>query len=172
VIRSPDAGKRSGHYGVKKELGPLFCMTVDQHLPQEIKAIIKQAIAADMERTKSAVPLRRADYAVDDRYLPVETLAAETGLPRKRLGRLAESGYVPVIRADDAALSPVLMPIAAVLPLAIQYKDAIHWKFAAGRLAVTADVLNDLVARGLAGASGSERDRLQLGIFRYDSLRP
>ncbi len=146
-IRS-EAAKRSGHYGVQKELGPLVGMTVDQHLPREVKALVRDAIAADMERTKDAAVVRRVDYARPEDWMPLDTLAAETGHPRKSLARLAASGFVPVRRAKVAP-SPVLMQAAAVLPLLLQFRDAAHERYAAGTLAVKPHVLADLVARGL-----------------------
>ncbi len=144
-----DAVTRPGFYGVKKELGPLFCMTVDQHLPKSVKKLLKTAIAADMARTKGTVALRRADYAGDERNLSIDALAEESGLPRKSLARLADSGLIPAVWAQDAVLSPVLMPIAQVMPLVETYRDAVHEKFAAGSLAVPIPVLADLDRRKL-----------------------
>ena len=156
-----DADRRPGFYGVRKELGPLFHMTVDQHLPKEVKALLKTAIGADMERTKHGMKLRRADYAGDERYLGLDALAQETGLPRRNLARLADSGLVPVIRAENAIMSPTLMPVAQVMVLVEPYRDAVHEKFAAGALAMPIAVLADLERRKLV-------ERLEgpvLGLF-------
>jgi hypothetical protein len=144
-----DADRRPGFYGVKKELGPLFHMTVDQHLPKKIKQMLKSAIGADMERTKNGMALRRADYAGDERNLALDALAQESGLPRKNLARLADSGLIPVIRAENAITSPTLMSIAQVMSLVEPYRDAVHEKFAAGALAVPIAVLADLERRKL-----------------------
>jgi hypothetical protein len=144
-----DAELRPGYYGVKKELGPLFGMTVDQHLPKSVKKLIKAAVVADMARVKGKVALRRADYAGDERYLSIKALSDETGLPKRALARLADSGNVATVRAEDAELSPVLMPIAQVMPLVETYRDALHEKFAAGSLAVPIPVLTDLERRKL-----------------------
>lgn len=164
-IRS-DAAKRPGFYGVKKELGPLFCMTVDQHLPKEVKTLLRAAIGADMKRTKNEITLRRADYAGDERYLPIEALAEESGLPRKPLGWLADSGMVPVVHAKDAVRSPRLMPVALVMSLVLPYHDSLHEKFAAGALAMRPHVLPDLVRRGLI----EEIKGPVLGLFKSRAL--
>jgi hypothetical protein len=144
-----DAGDRAGFYGVKKELLPLFCMTVDQHLTQATKDIIKIAIKTDMERTRSSVALRRNDYAGDERYMAIEAFVARTGVQRRCLARLADSGSVSVITATDAKQAPKLMAIDEVMPLIEIFNDSIHQKHVAGLLDVGQDVLPDLEARGL-----------------------
>jgi hypothetical protein len=144
-----DAGDRPGFYGVKKELLPLFCMTVDQHLTQATRDIIKIAIKADMERTRSSVALRRNDYAGDERYMAIEAFVAQTGLQRRCLSRLADSGLVSVITATDAIQAPKLMAVDEVMPLIEIFNDSIHQKHAAGLLDIGQDVLTDLEVRGL-----------------------
>lgn len=144
-----NAGERPGFYGVKKELLPLFCMSVDQHLTKKTKKTIKMAIRADMERTRADVALRRIDYAGDERYLSIESLVAKTGLNRPCLARLADSGAVEVITASGAKQAPKLMAVADVMPLVEMFKDSIHQKYAAGLLDVSQDVLPDLEERGL-----------------------
>lgn len=144
-----DAGERPGFYGVKKELLPLFCMSVDQHLTKKTKKAIKTAIKADMKRTRSDVALRRIDYAGDERYLSIESLVAKTGLHRACFARLADSGVVEVITATGAKQAPKLMAVADVMPLVAMFKDSVHQKHAAGLLDVGQDVLPDLEDRGL-----------------------
>jgi hypothetical protein len=144
-----DAGERPGFYGVKKEMLPLFCMSVDQHLTKQTKKIIKTAIKADMKRTQSEVVLRRTDYAGDERYLSIESLVAKTGLHRACFARLADSGVVEVITATGAKQAPKLMAVAEVMPLVAQFRDSVHQKHAAGLLDVGQDVLPDLEDRGL-----------------------
>jgi hypothetical protein len=144
-----DAIERPGFYGVKKELLPLFCLTVDQHLTQATKDIIKNAIKADMQGTRSGIALRRNDYAGDERYLAIEAFVAKTGLHRKCLSRLADSGRVTVITAADAKQAPKMMPVAEVMPLVEIFNDSIHQKHAAGLLDIGQCVLPDLEARGL-----------------------
>ncbi|CAL8969089.1 hypothetical protein RHODGE_RHODGE_03524 [Rhodoplanes serenus] len=143
------ANERPGHYGVRKELGPLYAMAHDQHLPAVVRTLVRDGIERDMARTAEAGVLRRADYARDERWLPAEALAKITGLPRKNLGWLAASGAIPVVTSAEAGLSPRLMKVADVAPLVPLFEDALHEKFAAGMLAVKPEVLPALVERGL-----------------------
>jgi hypothetical protein len=156
------AAKRRGYYGVKKELGPLLNMTTDPRLAPEIKLVLKKLVVDDMGRTAQGNALRRADYARDWRYLTIEALAKVSGLPRKNLGWLANSGAVPVIKAANAGLSPRLMKVSDVAPLVEAFEDAMHENFAARTLAVKPYVLADLVERKLI----KRLDGPVLGLFQ------
>jgi hypothetical protein len=156
------ATKRRGYYGVKKELGPLLNITTDPRLAPEIKLILKKMVVDDMRRTAQGNTLRRADYARDWRYLTIEALAKVSGLPRKNLGWLANSGAVPVIEAANAGLSPRLMKVSDVAPLIEAFKDAMHENFAARKLAVKSHVLADLVEHKLI----ERLDGPVLGLFQ------
>lgn len=144
-----DADRRPGHYGVKKELLPLFCMTVDQHLTDRTKETLKAEITADMHRTRPGTVLRRADYGGDLQWLTIEGYVERTGLQRRVLSRLADSGQVETVTATDAKQAPKLMRIDEVMPLVALFNASIHEMHAAGKLDVPRHVLPTLVARGL-----------------------
>lgn len=144
-----DAKDRVGFYGVKKELLPLFCMSLDQHLSEATRKIIRSAIHDDMSGAESSTLTRRNDYARDDGYMGLKPLSAKTGVPPRVLARLADSGLVKVITATGAKRAPKLMNYDEVAPLIDIYNDRIHQKFAAGCLGIDVSVLPSLESREL-----------------------
>ncbi|MBN8973585.1 MAG: helix-turn-helix domain-containing protein [Rhizobiales bacterium] len=144
-----DAKERVGFYGVKKELLPLFCVSLDQHLSEATRKIIRKAIHNDMTGANSSTLTRRNDYARNDGYMGLKPLSAKTGVPPRVLARLADSGLVKIITATAAKRAPKLMNYGDVAPLIEIYNDRVHQKFAAGCLGIDVSILPSLESRKL-----------------------
>jgi transposase len=142
-----DMDLRPIHYGRRKELGALAYIGYDKHIEPNIRTLIGDLVDTDMESTREKYALRRGKDA-SDATMTIETMAKTFGLRRSSLQRLAESGLVPVIRANDAQ-SPVRMAVRDVRPLVVQLKDAIGENETAGVLGLPLSVLPSLADRGL-----------------------
>jgi hypothetical protein len=99
--------------------------------------------------TSRAHSLRTGEDA-DNAYLSIDGFAAEFDVRPSILRRLARSGLVTVIRAEDAKRSPVRMSVADVKPLLKQLRDAIGENEAAGLLGLSVHVLTSLAPKGAA----------------------
>lgn len=104
------AAMRGGHFGVKKELGPLVALSMDAHLVPRIQRLVKQRIKLDMSLTSSVAPIvRRAEHRHSSDFIPIQQAAQEYGLSRRRVSRLAKRGSIPSIRVSNAEKAPVLV---------------------------------------------------------------
>ncbi|MDH2386395.1 hypothetical protein [Bradyrhizobium sp. CER78] len=142
-----DMDKRPIHYGRRKELGPLAYITYDKHVDPNIRDLLRGLVDGNLEATSEKYALRRGKDAAES-TMTIQTLSKTFGVRRSILQRLAESGLVPVVRADDAQ-SPVRMTIRDVRPLLAQMKDAIGENEAAGVLGLPLSVLPSLADYGL-----------------------
>ncbi|WLA64923.1 hypothetical protein [Bradyrhizobium diazoefficiens] len=143
-----DMEKRPLHYGRRKELGALAYITYDQHIHPDIRDLLAGLIDDNMQTTCRDYALRKGPDA-DGSMLSIDALAKTFGVRRSILQRLAESGLVPVVRAEGAARSPVRMAVRDVAPLIAQMKNAIGENEAAGMLGLPLSVLPSLADRGL-----------------------
>jgi transposase len=149
--------KRPRHYGRRKELGPLAYITYDKHIEPEIRDLLGGLIDGNMQTTCRDYALRKGPDA-DASMLSIDALAKMFGVRRSILQRLAESGLVPVVRAEDAARSPVRMAVRDMAPLIAEMKNAIGENEAAGLLGLPLSVLPSLADRGLIkGLEGAVR---------------
>lgn len=146
-----DMERRPLHYGRRKELGPLAYVIHDKHIEPNIRDLLGRLVDSNMQTTCRDYALRKGADA-GDAMLSIDALAKTFGVRRSILQRLAESGLVPVIRADDAARSPVRMAVHDVAPLIALMKDAIGENEAAGILGLPLSVLPSLADRGLIDA--------------------
>jgi transposase len=142
-----DMERRPSHYGRRKELGPLAYVTYDKHIEPAIRDLLGGLVDANMQTTCRDYAVRKGRDA-DAAMLTTEQLAKELGVRRNMLQRLADSGLVPVARAQGAR-SPVRMAVRDITPLLLQLKDAISERAAAGLLGLPVTVLPSLVDRGL-----------------------
>lgn len=140
--------KRRKRYGRQKELGRALCvLATDKEIYPGVGDLIGRLIDDNMRATKDRFALRKGHQATDA-TLPIEALADLFGVRRAILQRIAESGVVPVFRAQDGR-SPVRMSPTVVAPLLAQLKDSASENEAAGMLGLATVVLNDLARRGL-----------------------
>ncbi|RUM99877.1 hypothetical protein EET67_03055 [Pseudaminobacter arsenicus] len=104
------ATRRGGHFGVRKELGPLVALSMDAHLVPGIQRLVKQRIKLDMSLTSSVAPIvRRAEHRHSPDFIPIQQAAQEYGLSRRRISRLAKRGSILSIRVSNAEKAPVLV---------------------------------------------------------------
>jgi hypothetical protein len=104
------ATKRAGHFGVRKELGPLVALSMDAHLVPGIQRLVKKRIKLDMSMTSSVAPVvRRAEHRQSSDFIPIQQAAQEYCLSRRRISRLAKRGSIPSIRVPEAGKAPVLV---------------------------------------------------------------
>jgi transposase len=80
--------------------------------------------------------------------LTIQQFAEAFGVRRSIVQRLADSGLVPVARAQKVQ-SPVRMAVRDVMPLLLQMKDAVSETAAAGLVGLPLTVLPSLVDHGL-----------------------
>jgi len=142
-----DMDERRGHYGRRKELGALAYIAYDKHVEPEIRNLLAGSIDANMQTTCRDFALRKGPDA-DNSMLTIQQFADSFGARRSTLQRLANSGLIPVARAEGVQ-SPVRMAVRDVLPLLLQMKDAVSETAAAGLLGLPVTVLSSLVDRGL-----------------------
>ncbi|SEI20927.1 hypothetical protein [Tardiphaga sp. OK245] len=142
-----DMDKRPIYYGRRKEIGPLAYITYDKHIEPSIRDLLRALVDGNMESTSERYALRLGKDAASS-TMTIQTLSETFGVRRSILQRLAESGLVPVIRADDAR-SPVRMSIRDVRPLLAQIKNAVGENEAAGILGLPLSVLSSLADHGL-----------------------
>ena len=112
------AGDRSGYYGVRKELGPLVAISMDQHVDPLLKSLFKRMIATDMERWDGAAQaIRTATYRADDDYVPVLQATKDSNLDSRTILRLVRSGVLPFRRLKNIKKGPTLVDVAALMDI-------------------------------------------------------
>lgn len=141
------ANLRDGHYGVRKELGPLIMLTRDLHLAPAMKAMVRAEIAVNMAATASGADVRRADNHREEEWITVQAAAARFGINRKMLGNLA--GDLGARRVVGANRSPVLLPVAAIEHLAAERADLLPASSAAILLGLSGSAVADLATAGM-----------------------
>jgi hypothetical protein len=78
-VRS-QASLRPGHYGVRKELGPLLMLGRDQHLATGIKALVRAEVDRNMAQSAGQrASLRRADNHRDETWITAQAAAERFG---------------------------------------------------------------------------------------------
>ncbi|WP_370108044.1 helix-turn-helix domain-containing protein [Bradyrhizobium yuanmingense] len=146
------ADERTASHGLYKELGPLAAMPLDRHLSPVVRSFANDAIARDLARTRDDGFVRRSVPRLADvpagAWLTMDALSSELGLSKHALGRLSESGAVEVRRAGGE-LSPVLMKIAEVAPLAAAYKDCVLVRRVRAFLRIPDVAIEELARRAL-----------------------
>lgn len=146
------ADERTASHGLYKELGPLAAMPLDRHLSPAVRSFANDAIARDLARTRDDGFVRRSVPRLADvpagAWLTMDALSSELGLSKHALGRLSESGAVEVRRAGGE-LSPVLMKIAEVAPLAAAYKDCVLVRGVRAFLRIPDVAIEELARRAL-----------------------
>jgi hypothetical protein len=105
-----NARKRGGHFGVRKELGPLVALSMDAHLLPGIQCLVKHRIKLDMALTSGlSTAVRRAEHRHSYDFIPIQQAAREYGISRRKISRLANRGSVPSVKVTGAIKAPVLV---------------------------------------------------------------
>ncbi|RJG44396.1 hypothetical protein D3Y55_09090 [Mesorhizobium sp. DCY119] len=109
------AGDRSGYYGVRKELGPIVAISMDQHVDPLLKSLLKRRIATDMEGWEGAAhAIRTGTYRAGDDYVPVCQATKDFNLDSRTILRLVRSGALPFRQLKNAQKGPMMVDVAAL----------------------------------------------------------
>ena len=104
------AKDRAGHYGVRKELGPLVALGMDANLQPGVQRLIKHRITLDMGITSGvANTVRRAEHRFSSTFIPIQQAAQEYGVTRRAISRLVKRKSVRAMKVSDAVKAPVLV---------------------------------------------------------------
>ena len=108
-IRS-QAPERPGHFGLKKELGPLVALTMDAHVDPELRMIVRTELQKNMTQTASTVSaVRRVENRHRSDLITIQEASQEFNVGRKLLSRLAQEGGLTAVRSPRAKKAPVLL---------------------------------------------------------------
>ena len=163
------AAERPGYFGVRKEIGALRLLARQRSIPQEMRDLVKETIAEDMERTahEPAAPRRRALRHRDD-LIDSQEAAARLGVKGGLVGRLARCGEINVIRTEGRR-SLVLFKASQIEEIQTVRRDMIDGMKAARQIALPLGALEaladaELIHRAdgpaLAMVSGKHQYRL------------
>jgi hypothetical protein len=109
------AGDRSGYYGVRKELGPLVAISMDQYVDPLLKSLFKRMIAADMEGWEGAThAIRTGIYRAGDDFVPVCQATKDFNLDSRTILRLVRSGALPFRQLKDPQKGPMMVDVAGL----------------------------------------------------------
>lgn len=109
------AEDRRGYYGVRKELGPLVAISMDELVDPHLKSLFKRMIAIDMGRCDGAAhAIRTATYRATADFVPVHQAAKDFHLDSRTVLRLVRSGALPCRRLETARKGPTLVDVAAL----------------------------------------------------------
>ncbi len=141
------AEQRDGHYGVRKELGPLLMLTRDPHLAPTMKEMVRAEIDTNMAATSAIAAVRRVDNHREEEWITVQAAAARFGINRKMLGKLADE--LGARRVEGAVRSPVLLRVAQVERFAAERADLMPASTAAIRLGLPSVAVAGLAQAGM-----------------------
>ncbi|ABE62190.1 conserved hypothetical protein [Nitrobacter hamburgensis X14] len=169
------ADRRPHTHGIYHELGPLAAASLDPRLSTRIQVFFNDAIARDLARTNDTGTVRRRvgrlDTCDNDRiWRNIDEITKELAISKHALTRLANSGAVETRRAD-AKISPVMMRVDDVKPLAAIYKDVVNVRGATAILRVQPPVLEQLAIRELImGIDGAVADMFDDRGYRLSTV--
>lgn len=145
------ADSRVGHYGVKKELGPLYALAVDRALDQRLRTAIRQAVDDNMRSTAHGLPtVRKGHYRNRDDLMTIHQASTTFGIRAKLFSRLAQDPKVTTIRSQSGSRSaPVLFKREEIEAIASARKDMEASSSAAIRIGVPRGAMAGLAAADL-----------------------
>ncbi len=159
------AESRAGHFGIKKELGPLLALRIDPHIEPGLRELARLTLEGDMARTSTGLTMvRRKENLFREDLLTVERAAHRFKTSRKTLARIAHDPRVDAQRAGSAEKAPILLSesvFARVLERRNHYLPRIE---AAKSLGIPAVAINSLIR---ANHLDEEADPIGLAPGRY-----
>lgn len=162
------ASERSGHYGVKKEIGSLYALTTDRALPPELRAAVRKSVEDDMAMTAVSLPtVRKGSYRNRSDLLTAYEAAKEFGIRPKLFKILAGHPEVRVIRNAGSKNSPMLFERAQIAMIAAQRADMEAASSAAVRLGLPTGAMAELAEAGLVDTVGGPVLMLAVGKEYY-----
>jgi hypothetical protein len=109
------AEDRGGYYGVRKELGPLVAISIDELADPHLKSLFKRMIAIVMGRCDGAAhAIRTATYRATADFVPVHQAAKDFHLDSRTILRLVRSGALPCRRLETARKGPTMVDVAVL----------------------------------------------------------
>jgi hypothetical protein len=161
------AALRAGHWGVKKELGPLVYLSRDAYLAPLLKDAVKAEIKTNMAATASSVAFRRVEHRQTPDLITVGEAATEFGLDGRMIKRWRDDGLIWSLRDDEAKTSIVLLKRDEMAAIAAARDDSITRFPTMWRLGVDYAAPDALADAGLIERIG----RPAAGLFTGDNFR-
>lgn len=106
VMRA-SASERMGHYGVRKELAPLVALTIDPHLPDRMRILVREQIRQLTRATVENPTALRAEYRPPSDFVPLRQAARQFAVHVRTIFELIEEGKVHAMRVPDAKKAPI-----------------------------------------------------------------
>lgn len=120
------ASERSGHYGVRKELGPLVAVSMDYHVDPALKSSVRRMIAKDMGKWEGATEaIRTGAYRADGNFVPVSQAAKDFHLDSRTILRLVRSGTLPFRQLKNIEKGPVMVDVGALSQIISHRKESL-----------------------------------------------
>lgn len=162
------AGDRRGNFGIRKELGPLVGVTVDQHLPRALKKIVREAVDADMAQTAWLMPTgRRRENRHRDDLISAQEASTRFGIHRRLFQRLAADPRVTSFRSTGKK-APTLFVASEIEALARRRDEVDAAGTLVARLGIPREGLAQLAACGLIEAETGPVLHLLVGSSYFD----
>jgi hypothetical protein len=163
------ADKRSSHYGLRKELGPLVGLTVDPYIEPGLRALAREAISRNMANTSVALAtVRRKDNLFRSDLVTVQQAAARFKVTRKFMACLAKNPSLGAKRIECTRKSPILMSAALLDELFSKRADLVPASSVVKALHIPTPALASIAEAGLLRC---ERDPLCLPPGQYFGRR-
>jgi hypothetical protein len=100
---------RSGHYGIKKELGALLSLRIDPHIDPGLREEARRVIEHDMRETSTgAAMVRRREHQFDSDLITIQQAEKRHQVNRRVVRRLVSDGVLPCQRVRTSQ-GPVLI---------------------------------------------------------------
>ncbi|MCK5744959.1 MAG: hypothetical protein KAH44_02045, partial [Oricola sp.] len=145
-----DAEHRPGHFGIRKELGPLLAVTMDPHVLVELREAVRREIEFDMKCTATGLDaVRRAENRHRSDLITLQQASKKYSIHRRCLSRLARDPRMLSLRASKARKAPVLLSDCEVSRLVGLKEQLVPASEVAVRLGIPKPSLDGLVERGL-----------------------
>ncbi|TDK39252.1 hypothetical protein E2F50_03775 [Rhizobium deserti] len=141
--------ERPGHYGVRKELGPLLRVTGYKNVPKAVRDLVRKAIDDDMAMTASALPTVRRSA---DRYradlMTIADAHAELGCTGKHMTRLGRRPEIEMIQSAGSH-GPILFRRDQIETILRQKDRIVASQEVVNRLGISRSGLRQLAEKGL-----------------------
>jgi hypothetical protein len=153
------APKRTGFFGVRKELAPLVAASRDTHLVPPLRSLIKRMVKRNMEATsQDTTAIRRAEHRTPSRVITISQASEKYGIARSTISRFVKNGQISAVQVPDAKIAPILMDTKEVASFMKTLHGAVGSDWVAARLGVPRAALKSL-AKETHITPASELDR-------------
>ncbi len=140
---------REGHWGVKKELGPLWYLAHDPYLSPKLKEAIKRENGANMAASADRMVIRRAETRAAPDKMTVGDAEKELGLDGRMIKRWRDDGLVWSHSDETARQSIVLLKREEMAAIAAARDDAVWACIVTGSFGIDRGAASALAEAGL-----------------------